>query len=128
LLLVCAVVMSTNSRAEFYLGFFERADREPSQLLIFKDVGYGNSSFTRIYSFLHPTVCRYESRVQVEFTPILRAYVASDYQENAVLKGQISTNPLMKQDLAKLPDHSDWLLKYNPGNGKYEIIRDAARA
>lgn len=99
----------TNGLEDIGIGFFERPDREPTQMLVFKDVGT-------------------ESRVQAEFTPILRAYVTSDYQQNALLKGQISTKPLFKEDLVMLREHTNWLLKYNPGSGKYEIIADTSRA
>lgn len=47
-MLVCAVVMFINSRAKFYLGFFQKPDREPSQVLVFAGVGYGNSSLVQI--------------------------------------------------------------------------------
>jgi len=98
----------TNALENIGVGFFDRADRAPSQLLVFEGVGAGSS-------------------VQSEFTPVLRAYVTTDYRENAILRGQISTPILFAENLVNLPQNSDWLLTYNPGSGVYRVERDSSR-
>jgi len=95
----------TNGRENIGIGFFERTDRAPSQILVFEDVGAGSS-------------------VQAEFTPILRAYITTDYKENAILRGQISTPVLFTENLVNLPENTDWMLTYNPGSGAYRVERD----
>jgi hypothetical protein len=62
--------------------------------------------------------------VQAEFTPILGGYMTSDYQENQILKGQISTSRLFGQDLVQLAPDTNWLVTYNMGSGVYKIEPD----
>ncbi|KAM6494840.1 hypothetical protein JOM56_009463 [Amanita muscaria] len=96
---------NTDGKENIGVGFFTRPDRGPSQMLVFEGVGSGSS-------------------VQSEFTPILGGYITSDYKETAILRGQISTPVLFKENLVKLPPLTNWRVEYNAGSGVYAIKRD----
>jgi len=95
----------TPGREDIGVGFFERPDREPSQILVFEGVGAG-------------------SGVQSIFSPILRGYMTSGYQENAVLRGQIFSPVLFMEDLVQLPETTNWRITFNSGSGAYTVSRD----
>ena len=119
--------MFTNPRAEFCLGFFENPNREiePSQVLFFEGVGYVNSfPLLTWISCLQPTVHSSGSQVQVKFTPVLRGYITTDYQENAVVRGQILADRLFDEDLVNLEPVTNWRITYNKGSGVYSINPD----
>jgi len=96
---------TTNALENIGVGFFERADRAPAQILVFENVGAGSSA-------------------QFEFTPILRAYVTSDFKESAVLRAQMSSPVLFQENLVNLPENTDWMLIYNKNSGIYKVERD----
>ncbi|KIL61605.1 hypothetical protein M378DRAFT_13412 [Amanita muscaria Koide BX008] len=96
---------NTDGKENIGVGFFEKPDRGPSQILVFEGVGTGFS-------------------VQSEFTPILGGYITSAYKENAVLRDQIPTPLLFKQNLAQLPQLTNWRVEYNAGSGVYAIKRE----
>jgi len=102
------IALNSADRKEIIgLGFFERPDREPAEMLVF-DVGSGSS-------------------IQAEFTPILAAYVVSGYQQGSVLRGPIYSPVLFQENLSFLEPVTDWLVQFNPGSGVYTIIRDLSR-
>jgi len=98
-------VNNTATKQDIGVGFFQRPDRAPSQVLVFTGVGS-------------------QSRVQAQFTPVLGGYMTSDYQENEILKGQISTPRLFGQDLVQLAPDTNWLVTYNMSSGVYKIEPD----
>ncbi|KAM6501634.1 hypothetical protein JOM56_001611 [Amanita muscaria] len=95
----------TDGKENIGVGFFERSDRKPSQMLVFEGVGAGSS-------------------VQSEFIPILGGYITSDYKETAVLRGQISTPRHFKENLVQLPSRTNWKIEYNKDSGAYKITTD----
>jgi len=98
----------TNGLEDIGFGFFERNDRPPSPVLFFENVKAGHS-------------------VHSEFTPILKGYVTSGYRENEIIRGELATPSIFKENLMHLPEHSDWLLKYDSDTGRYTIERGLLR-
>jgi len=97
---------NTDGRETIALGLIESHTREPFPALVFEQIGAGSSA-------------------HVDFTPILGGYIASGYQQNAVIRSQISTLPLFKENLITLPTHTDWKIEYHCG--EYKITRDHSR-
>ncbi|KIK40136.1 hypothetical protein CY34DRAFT_284714 [Suillus luteus UH-Slu-Lm8-n1] len=93
---------NTGTVQDFAIGFMNGRDLMPTPALYFTDVGDG-------------------SHVTAEFTPILRAYITSDYQETAILRGAIDTPAIWEQDLAALSDSTTWNLTRGPSTGRYTI-------
>ena len=60
-------------------------------------------------------------KLNAEFTPILRGYIGTDYQENSLIKGQVETDRLFEQDLAALDDNTTWNITYEPSTGVFSI-------
>ncbi|KAG0694826.1 hypothetical protein DFH29DRAFT_1005997 [Suillus ampliporus] len=86
------------------VGFMNAGDFMPKPVLYFNDVGDS-------------------SNVTAEFTPILRAYITSDYQETAVLQGAIETPVIWEQNLGALGENTTWNLKREPSTGHYKITQ-----
>ena len=115
----------TSSRPEFCLGFFERDDREPSQILVLKDVGYGSPfPSPRSFRFLQSTVHSAGSSGDAQFTPILAGYIVAGFQENAILKARIRAPVLFQEDLTRLRPITNWKLTYDADTGSYKIEPD----
>jgi hypothetical protein len=56
------------------------------------------------------------SNATAQFTPVLQAYITSDYQETQILRGAIQSPLVWSQDLALLPAETT----------NYVLSRDAA--
>ncbi|KAG2364378.1 hypothetical protein BDR07DRAFT_1401556 [Suillus spraguei] len=55
-----------------------------------------------------------ESRVVAKFTPKLRAYITSDYEQTAILQRAIDTRCIWEQDLSFLEsDNTTWKVTYD---------------
>lgn len=61
------------------------------------------------------------SSIKVQFTPILRAYITSDYRHTKILESAINTPPIWEQNLAALSESTTWTLKRDPCTGHYYI-------
>ncbi|KAG0698264.1 hypothetical protein DFH29DRAFT_834877 [Suillus ampliporus] len=94
----------TGLTQDMAIGFLNRGELMPVPALCFKDVGDG-------------------SNVTAEFTPVLRAYITSDYQETAVLQGAIETPVIWEQNLGALAENTTWNLKRDPSTGHYKITQ-----
>lgn len=99
---VLQAVNNTEAVQDIAIGFMTRGDLMPKPALYFKDVGDG-------------------SHVTAKFTPVLRAYITSDYQETAIIRGAIDTPAIWEQDLAALSDSTIWNLTRDPSTGHYTI-------
>ncbi|KAG2037052.1 hypothetical protein BDR03DRAFT_958409 [Suillus americanus] len=84
------------------VGFLNKGDFTPTPALYFHDIGDG-------------------SQVTAQFTPILRVYITSDYQETAILRGAIDTPAIWTQDLTGLAEHTNWNLKRDTLTGRYTL-------
>ena len=62
-------------------------------------------------------------KLNAEFTPVMRGYIGTGYQANAVIRGQISSGEVFKQDLAGLPENTNWKLDWDPATGRFSIER-----
>ncbi|KAG2037051.1 hypothetical protein BDR03DRAFT_958400 [Suillus americanus] len=84
------------------VGFLNKGDFAPTPALYFHDIGDG-------------------SQVTAQFTPILRVYITSDYQETAILRGAINTPAIWTQDLTGLAPNTTWNLKRDTLTGRYTL-------
>jgi hypothetical protein len=62
--------------------------------------------------------------VVVPFTPVLNAYVVSNYQQGEILRGVIQTPVIWRQDLATLQKSSSFHLTYDAFFKTYAITQD----
>jgi hypothetical protein len=93
----------TRGRENIGVGFFVGSpENAPSTILFFKDVGSTSSA-------------------QVQFTPILRGYITTDYQETEILRGQVASPVLFNRDLTQLEEETTWKITYNAGSGVFQI-------
>jgi hypothetical protein len=61
------------------------------------------------------------SNIKVQFTPILRAYITSDYRHTKILQKAIDAPAIWEQNLAALSESTTWTLKRDPYTGHYQI-------
>ncbi|KAG1864399.1 hypothetical protein F4604DRAFT_2028187 [Suillus subluteus] len=101
---VLQAVNSTGSIQDIAVGFMSPGDLMPKPALYFNGVGDG-------------------SHVTARFTPVLRAYITSDYQETAIIRGAIDTPAIWSQDLAGLAESTTWTLKRDAATGHYTMVQ-----
>jgi hypothetical protein len=101
---VLQAVNNTEAVQDIAVGFMTKGDLMPKPALYFNEVGDG-------------------SHVTAKFTPVLRAYITSDYQETAIIRGAIDTPAIWSQDLAALSESTIWNLTRDPATGHYTIER-----
>ncbi|KAG2153858.1 hypothetical protein DEU56DRAFT_425470 [Suillus clintonianus] len=94
----------TGSIQDIALGFMSPRDLMPRPVLYFKEVEDG-------------------SNITAQFTPMLRAYITSDYQDTAILHGAIDTPAIWEQNLAALSESTTWNLTRDPATGHYRITQ-----
>ncbi|KAG2128530.1 uncharacterized protein EDB93DRAFT_1184555 [Suillus bovinus] len=92
----------TGAIQEIAVGFVNKGDFMPTPVLYFNDVGDG-------------------SRVTAKYTPVLRAYITADYEETAILRGQVDTPAIWSQDLTGLAQNTTWNLARDPNTGRYTL-------
>lgn len=86
------------------LGFMSPRDLMPRPIFYFKEVEDA-------------------SNITVEFAPILRAYITSDYKETAILQGAVDAPAIWEQNLAALSESTTWNLERDPTTGHYKITQ-----
>ncbi|KAG1777082.1 hypothetical protein EV702DRAFT_1105693 [Suillus placidus] len=101
---VLQAVNSTGAVQDIAIGFMNKGDLMPTPALYFSGVGDG-------------------SHVSAKFTPVLRAYITSDYQETAILRGAIDTPAIWSRNLAELSPSTTWSLTREPASGKYTLVQ-----
>ncbi|KAG2034038.1 hypothetical protein BDR03DRAFT_966049 [Suillus americanus] len=84
------------------VGFIEKKGDAPKTTLVWRGVGHGQ-------------------KLNAEFTPVLRGYIGTNYQENSLIKGQVETDRLFEENLAALDDHTTWVITYDPPTGVLSI-------
>ena len=62
----------------------------------------------------------HENVLAAQFTPTLRGYITSAYQQNQVIRAAIETKCMFKQDLNLLNSNSTWTVSRD-GSGAYHI-------
>jgi hypothetical protein len=75
-------------------------------------------------NYLQTTFHSSRSSVTVEFIPVLKAYITSDYREGDILRGQVSSPVIFKENLGDLERTTNWILKYDASTGQYQIQRE----
>ncbi|KAJ8590406.1 hypothetical protein M405DRAFT_881076 [Rhizopogon salebrosus TDB-379] len=98
-------VNETGKIQDIALGFMTPGNLMPQPALYFKDVGDG-------------------SHVVAKFTPKLRAYITSDYQESQILDVAILSDVIWEEDLDGLSQSTTWSLERDPASGRYIITQD----
>ncbi|KAG2340262.1 hypothetical protein BDR05DRAFT_950540 [Suillus weaverae] len=101
---VLQAVNSTGAVQDMAVGFINKGDLMPTPALYFNDVGDG-------------------SHVTARFTPVLRAYITSDYQETAILRGAIDTPAIWTHDLTALAESTTWNLERDAVTGHYTLVQ-----
>ncbi|KAG1844490.1 hypothetical protein F4604DRAFT_1979216 [Suillus subluteus] len=86
------------------VGFIEKEGDAPKTTLVWRDVARGQ-------------------KLNSEFTPVLRGYIGTDYQENCLIKGQVETDRLFEENLAALDDQTTWAITYDFSTGVFSIDR-----
>jgi len=97
-----AVTNKIGQKCEMGVGFITKSG-EPSISLLFQENSFGSDNV-----------------LSAQYTPVLRGYIRSDFQENQVIRAEIKTDALFKEDLNKLEDETHWLISRSP-EGKYSI-------
>ncbi|KAG8833562.1 hypothetical protein FRC17_010444 [Serendipita sp. 399] len=92
----------TGSIQEMAIGFTSQPGMPPSSVLYFDKIGTG-------------------SNVTTQFTPVLTAYVTSQYQQTQILKGAIQTPAIWKQDLAELSESTTLIFSRDKATGRYSL-------
>ncbi|KAG1813776.1 hypothetical protein EV424DRAFT_1415529 [Suillus variegatus] len=110
----------TGSIQEIAVGFVNKGDFIPTPVLYFSDVGYVIFPVFLLQS-VHSIKCREGSHVTAKFTPVLRAYITSDYEETSILRGQVDTPAIWSQDLTGLAQNTTWNLSRDANTGRYTI-------
>lgn len=95
---------NTGSIQDITLGFMSPRDLMPRPILYFKEVEDA-------------------SNITIEFTPILRAYITSDYKYTAILQEAIDTPAIWEKNLAALSESTTWNLTRDPSTGHYKITQ-----
>ncbi|KAG1771183.1 hypothetical protein EV702DRAFT_1137405 [Suillus placidus] len=101
---VLEAMNSTGAVQDIAVGFMSMGQLMPTPALYFNGVGD-------------------KSHVTAKFTPVLRAYITSDYQETAILRGAIDTPAIWSRNLAELAPSTTWILTHDPASGKYTIAQ-----
>ncbi|KAG1770429.1 hypothetical protein EDD22DRAFT_948379 [Suillus occidentalis] len=101
---VLQAVNNTGAIQDIAVGFMIKGDLMPQPALYFNEVGDG-------------------SNVTAQFTPVLRAYITSDYQETAIIRGAIDTPAIWSQNLAAISESTTWNLNRDAATGHYTIVQ-----
>jgi len=94
----------TAARQNFGVGVFDSHDR-PSQALVYPDVSPRSS-------------------VIVEFIPVLKGYITSDYREGDILRGPVASPVIFKENLVNLEQNTNWIVTFDPATGQFQILRE----
>lgn len=94
----------TGSVQDLAIGFVSPGELFPTPAHYYNDLGDGSTA------------------VAATFTPKLRAYITSDYQESAILRSAIHTPCIFEYDLASLAENTTWNLTFDHRNG-YKVSK-----
>jgi hypothetical protein len=109
----------------FYPGFFLDPEKPPTTILLFEPVGYATIFFSHHLALLQPTLHSPASAAQVQFdTPILRAYITSEYQEGSIIRTPVISPVLFSEDLSQLDEETTWKITHNAGSGVFKITQE----
>lgn len=100
---VLQAVNNTGIIQDLAVGFMTPGDLMPKPVLYFNGVGDG-------------------SHVTARFTPILHAYITSDYEKTSIIRGAIDTPAIWTQDLSALPESTIWTLTRDTVTGRYSLV------
>ncbi|KAG2072241.1 hypothetical protein BDR04DRAFT_1230596 [Suillus decipiens] len=101
---VLQAVNNTGAVQDIAVGFMSPGDSMPKPALYFHGVGNGSHATAR-------------------FTPVLRAYIMSEYEETAIIRGAVETPAIWLQDLAGLAESTTWTLKRDAATGRYTLVQ-----
>jgi len=94
---------STPTVQKIAVGTLAPGALAPDPVVYFKAVGVGASA-------------------SAVFTPVLSLYIGSEYQQTAIISGEIESGPIWTQDLSQIPgDTASYSFTYNAGTGDYAV-------
>ncbi|KAF9220785.1 hypothetical protein BS17DRAFT_820308 [Gyrodon lividus] len=97
------VVNGCPSVEDISIGFVEpNSDEGPTPVLYFHSIDNG-------------------SLLEAQFTPVLRAYVTTQYQETQIIRDEVDTPVIWERDLTKLAKDTTWVLARDEQTGWYKI-------
>lgn len=96
------VVNNTGETQDIAVGFLSPGEWIPKPALFFSKFESG-------------------SEITAQFTPKLRAYITSAYDEAAILRAAIHTSPIWECDLTALDQSTTWKITWDPINDCYAI-------
>jgi len=100
----------TGEKQNIGVGFFADTPIDPPlTMLVFK--GVGNTSNARI-----------------DFIPVLRVFIVTDFKQSEVMKNQVSTPALFNENLAELDDETVWRVTYDKATGEFKIKKDEEKS
>ncbi|GJJ15917.1 hypothetical protein Clacol_010196 [Clathrus columnatus] len=85
--------------------------------------GFDSGSWTSNITFYWDGVGS-GSTISAQFKPVLKAYVTTDYKQNAIIRRPIEFPVIWQQDLSTLPTNSSFTFSRDPGTGDYTLVRD----
>jgi hypothetical protein len=94
----------------------------PMPALFFNDVGYVIFRLFLLQS-AYSTNRRDNSHVTVKFTPILRAYITSDYRETDIIQSAMDTSAIWTEDLTALSEDTTFNLTRDSNTGHYMLTQ-----
>jgi len=100
------VVNDTDQDADMALGFTE--DLHPDQPL------------TPVY-YWNADTFEPDTSIKTQFSPILRAYITTEYEDHEIIRAPISVPLIFEKDLLKLDDSTVWIVYYSPVTGQFKI-------
>lgn len=102
---VLRAVNNTGAIQDIAVGFMTEGDcYMPTPALYFNDVGDN-------------------SHVTVKFTPILRAYITSDYRETDIIQSAMDTSAIWTEDLTALSEDTTFNLTRDSNTGHYMLTQ-----
>ncbi|KAG1808909.1 uncharacterized protein BJ212DRAFT_1381404 [Suillus subaureus] len=85
------------------VGFIVKDGDAPKTTLVWRGVGHGQ-------------------KLNVEFIPRLRGYIAADpYKEDGLIKRPVDSDRLFDEDLTALDKHTTWAITYDETAGVFSI-------
>ncbi|KAG9052200.1 hypothetical protein FS842_010340 [Serendipita sp. 407] len=87
---------------EMSIGFVKAPGMPPDQVLYFSNIRQGYN-------------------VKTQFTPVLSAYVTSQYQQTEILRGAIQTAEIWRQDLSQLRERTTLIFSRDNATGRYSL-------
>ncbi|KAG1729035.1 hypothetical protein EDB19DRAFT_1913574 [Suillus lakei] len=115
-------INNTGENQDITVGFMIPGQFLPKPALFFDNIKFDILPLSLLHQ-THSATYRNGSKITAQFTPKLRAYITSEYQEGAILRDAIQAPPIWVHDLTALEQSTTWNLTRDPATGHYTITR-----